>query len=1152
MESWKSASLIDRGLLLLLVTGVVGFVCFFWKLDEVFPAASIDLRLNKQQIEQRARQILVDVGNSDAGLISATTFASQDYQEIFLEHEYSVREANNLMRREIPVWLWSTRFCKALAMEEFMIWLTTDGRLNSYGHTIEKERPLPSVSHGDAMRLAIKFARDHAGISLPVQDFVGEETGEQRPRPASFENSKSVNDQVQHSAPNLIVDGTIKQSRRLDHYFTWEDQSRDYKGGRMRTFVYVSGNIITEFSHALHVPESFERRYENIRSYNELLSSIAQVPFACLMAAMCFVTVWALSTHQIRWKLVLVFGLLAFLGDSLSTLNNWPAIVKAYKSNVQFNTYVGETAFAALVQAILSGAGAMMLIAGTEFLYRRAYPRKLLIDSYLQPATLNSKQVFQGLFGGVAMFGVQLGWITVYYLTGRACGVWSPLQMREVAVLSSVVPAYSSFCMAIEASVFEELLCRVVCLILVQKVTKNFWIANIVQAVSWAFMHSNYPQEPAYVRGVELSVVGLTFGMLVRRFGIIPSVVSHFTYNCLLGVLPLLSPATPALMLTGLVSLSPAFIWLTLSVLRIRSAGVADDTALLNQSDIRQVEKSNDSDSDLDYQVSKLSGKSIKTMLAAGVLALLLLLLPIRQIGQDARLSVNKEQAEAVAKQYLHSRGVTDAGWQINSYTVGNLDSEEIQYGFEKTGLNEVTRIMSVARYPLIWYVRFFKPGSLVYYQVMVSPAGRPIGLDVEKPEEAEGQTISEAQARESVERFLESDRPEFKSLKLGSSSKTQREHRVDHTFIYEAPDFRMGDARLRVIVSTVGGEVDRPSVNWDVPESWSFERRKKTLKDQLATYGLWGTIVVACVMFFVWLMGVLRSQAVHWRPGVVAISLYAITAIVQFANELPGVLIDYNTSVPLASFWISAAMDKAREALQYGAMVAFLGVVSFAALRLIQPGQSLTAFFRKCCLPSGREEEEYAAAVWSDAAIFGYSATALMTGIDRLAESAQCYLSPSAPIADFSTVIEASAVFSPAIDFTVQSLALTLVSVMCVPVVVGLFARFCKKSHYFVVLSVCGSLMLYAGTRYWQSYVIDVIGCAGTVLMFYFLIRYVAKNNVLAYAVFAFVSLMTAKILGLCRFGFVPYTFDVLAAILITMLPLMVAIFRRVSVKPR
>jgi len=41
------------------------------------------------------------------------------------------------------------------------------------------------------------------------------------------------------------------------------------------------------------------------------------------------------------------------------------------------------------------------------------------------------------------------------------------------------------------------------------RITGSRWIAVILPAFLWSFLHSNYPQEPAYIRGVEVGLNGI-------------------------------------------------------------------------------------------------------------------------------------------------------------------------------------------------------------------------------------------------------------------------------------------------------------------------------------------------------------------------------------------------------------------------------------------------------------------------------------------------------------------------------------------------------------------------------------------------------------------------------------------------------------------
>lgn len=107
------------------------------------------------------------------------------------------------------------------------------------------------------------------------------------------------------------------------------------------------------------------------------------------------------------------------------------------------------------------------------------------------------------------------------------------------------------------AAGLEELTCRVVALGLLKRVLKNFWLANLIQAVIWGFAHSQYPQQPSYARGVELSVVGLVFGWIINRYGLVPCFVAHYLYDAFLTVEPVFPTHQLQLIIPAIICLLP-------------------------------------------------------------------------------------------------------------------------------------------------------------------------------------------------------------------------------------------------------------------------------------------------------------------------------------------------------------------------------------------------------------------------------------------------------------------------------------------------------------------------------------------------------------------------------------------------------------------
>src|SRR5207249_3332025 len=84
----------------------------------------------------------------------------------------------------------------------------------------------------------------------------------------------------------------------------------------------------------------------------------------------------------------------------------------------------------------------------------------------------------------------------------------------------------------------EEFLFRLFAIPFVERVTKSRVLAVILPAFSWSFLHSAYPQEPGYIRGIEVGIIGVVAGMVMLRWGILATLVWHYTVDAsLVGLL---------------------------------------------------------------------------------------------------------------------------------------------------------------------------------------------------------------------------------------------------------------------------------------------------------------------------------------------------------------------------------------------------------------------------------------------------------------------------------------------------------------------------------------------------------------------------------------------------------------------------------------
>ncbi len=476
--------------------------------SQVFPSASINLELPRSSIIQKAGQLARSFGYDNLKAIESTQFTFDEEAKIFLEYVLGTSEANKLMKDDLPIWSWRTRFCRQYEQEEFRIWLSPAGRLYGFFHDLENDRQLPSLSKTEALALARRFVEDKAGLSL-----------------ASY---------------NLIKTASITQAHRTDYAFTWQDANRDWHGAKLRLQVSIAGNLISQFNYFLYVPESFERKFHTLRSYNELFESFASIFYSLLQVLAVFIFLWAFTTKRLRWRFALAVATLMTGIDLLESLNNIASVVDAYNTQKLFSGYMMEFFVQNLTGCLTKFLSYLMVAGATELVYRLSYPQKMACENLLSPQGLRNKAVLSSSLLGYVLLGIDLGWIIIYYLSGRWWHIWCPSGVDNYQVLSTVVPCFSAVATGVSAAINEEFLYRVLALSLFQRLTRLFWLANIFQAAAWGFMHSTYPQEPAYARGLELTAVGLVHGWILRRYGLFPCLVAHYLFDALAESKPLL------------------------------------------------------------------------------------------------------------------------------------------------------------------------------------------------------------------------------------------------------------------------------------------------------------------------------------------------------------------------------------------------------------------------------------------------------------------------------------------------------------------------------------------------------------------------------------------------------------------------------------
>ena len=78
--------------------------------------------------------------------------------------------------------------------------------------------------------------------------------------------------------------------------------------------------------------------------------------------------------------------------------------------------------------------------------------------------------------------------------------------------------------------------------------------AIVVAALIWGFGHAGYPNQPWWIRGLEVGIAGIVFGLVFLRFGIVSVLICHFSVDALYTAIVLIRSPNLYCQVTGSLS----------------------------------------------------------------------------------------------------------------------------------------------------------------------------------------------------------------------------------------------------------------------------------------------------------------------------------------------------------------------------------------------------------------------------------------------------------------------------------------------------------------------------------------------------------------------------------------------------------------------
>ncbi len=857
--------------------------------SRAFPIVTLDLRMNREQALARSAELAARLQLPPSGYRQVASFAGDQETQNFVELEAG-----------------GTGAFQAMMAEGLYYPFTWKVRHFTPGET--RETLFRFTPRGDPYGFFVKLPEKEAGAALEAD-----------PAREIAEKSAMRDWQVELGKFRVVEQSReVRPGGRIDHTFVYERPDIQVGEGRYRLRLIVAGDKLTGLAHYVKIPEAFSRRYEQMRSSNDVVGAAGTIALAVFyFVGGCGIGLFFLLRQRwILWRTPLFWGLFISFLQLLGGINQWPLIWMSYDTAISASGFVLQQILMLLLSFLGYAALFTVSFMAAESLTRRAFPHHIQLWKLWSGDVAGSKAVLGRTLGGYLLVGIFFAYeVLLYFVASRALGWWTPSDaLVQPDVLATYFPWLTAIADSAQAGFWEESLFRAVPIAGAALLGNRFgrrtwWIggALIVQAFIFGSGHAAYATQPFYARVVELIIPSLMFAGLYLVFGLLPAIILHFTFDTVWFALPLFVSAAPGIWVNRILVIALALVplwivlgarwragrWREISETDFNSAWRPPEAAVLPVVEEQPVARA-------------MSPASVRLLLALGALGLLLWFWATNFRPDGPPLTTNRSEATDIAKRALEQRGVhLSASWKVLTAIQGQ-PSQQDRFIWQTEGKDMYRRLMNEYLTPPLWRVRFAQfEGDIVEraeeYQVFVSNAGRVYRFKHMLPEARPGNSISEDKARSLA---LEAVKQEFQidpaAVKEISAVPSKLKARTDWLFTFTAggePKLSQGERRIGVGIS--GDQVTDVYRFVHVPEEWDRqERDRQTIPAMLGS---------ACSIALVAIVGAgMIAAIVSWSRKRFIVSTFVLVSLLllglnvtTFLNSIPSLSFQFLTAQP-------------------------------------------------------------------------------------------------------------------------------------------------------------------------------------------------------------------------------------------------------------
>ncbi|HET6803648.1 MAG TPA: type II CAAX endopeptidase family protein [Casimicrobiaceae bacterium] len=895
------------------------------------PIVNLDITTSRDEAVATARTLATRFRIAPEGARVAARFAHDATTQNYVELEGGGKPAfADLTRgdRYSPYW-WEVRLFTLGAIDEVVVRLKPDG-----------------TPAGFARRLPESYVRDAARKAL--------DAGAAR----AIAETRAREDWHVDLAPYRLLEQSqqTQTSGRVDHSFTYE-RPEPLGDARIRLALAVAGDELTGIAPFVHVPEAFGRRYQELRSANNLIAALASISAGVLygIGGCILAVLWLARRHWLVWRPPVVAGLIVGSLLAFASLASSGAAWFGADTTESATTFWAKQGGMAVLIAIAGGLAYALVFMAAESLTRRAFPHHPQLWRLWSRDGAASPQVLGRTLGGYLFVPLELALVAAfYYATNRWLGWWQPSEvLTDPNILGSAVPALSPIAISLQAGFMEECVFRAIPLSLGALIGARFGqrtlgiaLAVLLQALVFGGAHANYPGFPAYSRPVELLLPSIVWALIYLRFGLLPTILLHATFDLALFSIPLFLVDAPGARVQQALVIAAALVPLAIVIARRLQAGAwrAWPDHLWNAAWRADAPRSDRPAADA-LAAGRLSSTFQRALPVLGIAGVIAWALLAPYHADAPPLRVDRAEAIAAADAALAAQGVA-LGPRWQRFATVKLASEDAaqwtwhKFVWREAGAGAYRRLLGTILAPPVWEVRYATfDGDVVEraeeWRVTIADDRSVRALAHTLPEQRAGAKLARDAAQALAERALQTRfGVDARTLDRIAADEQQRPARTDWSFVFADRRAAVGaGGEARYAVTVAGDEVTGAGRFVHVPETWTRNERERD--NRLQVIGL-----AAVVVFFAAGLAALVVGIVGWVRHRVDAHLLRIVfaatfviALLSALNGWPSVAMRLSTTEPLATQLTTKVLGGVAAAL-LGALLAGLcaGVGAFGA----------------------------------------------------------------------------------------------------------------------------------------------------------------------------------------------------------------------------